>query len=131
MCQCRSKHEWQPILSVHSSDTLVGVSDKIRKEEMTQSFVNGWVQTGTNHNQSPWTWSSALFGLFGCTSFSSHILSLISFLCNVRLIANSGKHVVFGRVIMGMDVVRTIEGVGSKSGTTLKKVAIADSGELE
>jgi peptidyl-prolyl isomerase F (cyclophilin D) len=42
-----------------------------------------------------------------------------------------GKHVVFGRVTEGMDVVKTIEGLGSPSGATKKKVVIADSGELK
>jgi cyclophilin family peptidyl-prolyl cis-trans isomerase len=41
-----------------------------------------------------------------------------------------GKHVVFGEVIEGLDVVRTIEAQGSRSGSTKSKVVIADSGEI-
>lgn len=41
-----------------------------------------------------------------------------------------GKHVVFGRVIEGMDVVRMIEKVGSRGGTTSAAVTIAGSGEI-
>ncbi|XP_014476232.1 PREDICTED: peptidyl-prolyl cis-trans isomerase-like [Dinoponera quadriceps] len=41
-----------------------------------------------------------------------------------------GKHVVFGKVVEGMDVVRKLEAMGSQSGKTSKKIAIADSGEL-
>lgn len=41
-----------------------------------------------------------------------------------------GKHVVFGEVLEGGDVVDAIEAVGSQSGTTSKKVVIADSGEI-
>ena len=41
-----------------------------------------------------------------------------------------GRHVVFGRVLEGMDVVTRIEAVGSQSGKTSKKVVIVDSGEL-
>jgi len=41
-----------------------------------------------------------------------------------------GKHVVFGRVSEGMDVVKQIESLGSPSGSTRKKIVIADCGEL-
>ncbi|MGK4581955.1 peptidylprolyl isomerase [Kitasatospora sp. HPMI-4] len=39
-----------------------------------------------------------------------------------------GKHVVFGEVVEGMDVVTAIEKLGSQSGATKAKVTIADSG---
>lgn len=42
-----------------------------------------------------------------------------------------GRHVVFGKVIEGMDVVYKVEAVGSSSGKPSKKVVIADSGELK
>lgn len=41
-----------------------------------------------------------------------------------------GKHVVFGKVVEGMDVVRKMETMGSQSGKTSKKIVIADCGEL-
>ena len=41
-----------------------------------------------------------------------------------------GKHVVFGEVVEGYDIVKKIEGVGSSSGKTSKTVVIADCGEL-
>ena len=41
-----------------------------------------------------------------------------------------GKHVVFGEVISGLDVVKTIEQQGSQSGSTKSKIVIVDSGEL-
>ena len=41
-----------------------------------------------------------------------------------------GKHVVFGSVVRGMEVVRKIEAVGSRSGRTSQLVVIADSGQL-
>lgn len=43
----------------------------------------------------------------------------------------NGRHVVFGEVIEGMDIVRTIEAVGSRSGQPSARVTIADSGELK
>lgn len=42
-----------------------------------------------------------------------------------------GRHVVFGRVIEGMDVVRKVEALGSQSGRTLRAVSILDAGELK
>ena len=42
-----------------------------------------------------------------------------------------GRHVVFGEVIEGMDIVQELEKVGSQSGTTSKEVRIRESGELK
>merc|ERR1711865_412922 len=53
------------------------------------------------------------------------------FLCTVKTAWLDGKHVVFGKVIEGMDIVTKIEGFGSQSGQTSKTLTIADSGELE
>ncbi|KOV74497.1 peptidylprolyl isomerase [Streptomyces sp. NRRL WC-3618] len=39
-----------------------------------------------------------------------------------------GKHVVFGEVVEGADVVKTIEALGNRSGTTSKKIVIEESG---
>ncbi|KAF7119490.1 hypothetical protein RHSIM_Rhsim13G0069400 [Rhododendron simsii] len=41
-----------------------------------------------------------------------------------------GRHVVFGKVLSGMDVVYKVEAEGKQSGTPKSKVVIADSGEL-
>jgi cyclophilin family peptidyl-prolyl cis-trans isomerase len=41
-----------------------------------------------------------------------------------------GKHVVFGEVVEGSDLVKTIEAQGSGSGKTRSKVVIEDSGQL-
>lgn len=41
-----------------------------------------------------------------------------------------GRHVVFGKVLSGMDVVYKIEAEGRQNGTPKSKVVIADSGEL-
>ena len=52
------------------------------------------------------------------------------FLCTVKTDWLDGKHVVFGNVTGGMDVVKAIEAVGSQSGKTSKPVVIADCGQL-
>merc|ERR1711907_281737 len=52
------------------------------------------------------------------------------FICTVKTAWLDGAHVVFGQVTKGMDVVKTIEGVGSDNGSTRKKVVIADCGQL-
>jgi len=41
-----------------------------------------------------------------------------------------GKHVVFGKVVEGMNVVKAIEAKGSQSGKTSEKIMIADCGQL-
>ncbi|XP_010483473.1 PREDICTED: peptidyl-prolyl cis-trans isomerase CYP20-1 [Camelina sativa] len=41
-----------------------------------------------------------------------------------------GRHVVFGKVVTGMDVVYKVEAEGNQSGTPKSKVVIVDSGEL-
>ena len=43
----------------------------------------------------------------------------------------NGKHVVFGRVVEGMDIVKNIEKYGSQSGRTSGKIVISDCGELK
>merc|ERR1712026_234622 len=52
------------------------------------------------------------------------------FLCTVKTSWLDGKHVVFGSVTDGMDVVKKIEAVGSQSGKTSKEVKIAACGQL-
>ncbi|KAI6677600.1 hypothetical protein NL676_038396 [Syzygium grande] len=52
------------------------------------------------------------------------------FICLTEAEWLNGKHVVFGKVLKGMDVVKAIEKVGSSSGSTWEPVVIADCGQL-
>jgi len=53
------------------------------------------------------------------------------FICTAATPWLDGKHVVFGKVVDGMDIVRAMEAVGSQSGKTSKTVTISDCGQLE
>merc|ERR1711907_328828 len=52
------------------------------------------------------------------------------FLCTVATPWLDGKHCVFGKVAIDMDVVKTIESFGSQSGQTKAKIVIDDCGQL-
>merc|ERR1711974_129019 len=52
------------------------------------------------------------------------------FLCTVQTPWLDGKHVVFGKVVEGMDLLKKMEAVGSRSGSTSKQIVISDCGQL-
>merc|ERR1719305_79064 len=52
------------------------------------------------------------------------------FLCTAKTSWLDGKHVVFGKVVEGMDIVEAMEKEGSQEGKTKQKVVIADCGVL-
>jgi len=52
------------------------------------------------------------------------------FICTVKTEWLDNKHVVFGRVTEGLDLVKTIESKGSQSGKPSVEVKIADCGQL-
>jgi len=41
-----------------------------------------------------------------------------------------GKHVVFGEVVDGYDIVKKVESMGSSSGSTRARIVVAKSGQL-
>jgi len=52
------------------------------------------------------------------------------FLCTAKTSWLDGKHVVFGSVVEGMEVVKKVESYGSQSGKTSAKVLVAECGQL-
>merc|ERR1712078_610191 len=52
------------------------------------------------------------------------------FLCTTKTEWLDGKHVVFGGVVEGMDVVKKVESFGSQNGKTSQKIVIANCGQL-
>ncbi|CAH2068987.1 unnamed protein product, partial [Iphiclides podalirius] len=53
------------------------------------------------------------------------------FLCTAKTDWLDNKHVVFGHVISGLDVLKKMERYGSKGGTVSTKVTISNCGELQ
>ena len=53
------------------------------------------------------------------------------FICTVKTPWLDGAHVVFGKVVEGMDVVKKVETYGSRSGKTSKKITVEDCGQLD
>ncbi|XP_005919655.1 peptidyl-prolyl cis-trans isomerase A [Haplochromis burtoni] len=53
------------------------------------------------------------------------------FICTAKTQWLDGKHVVFGSVKEGMDVVERVESYGSRTGRTSKKITITDCGQLD
>lgn len=52
------------------------------------------------------------------------------FITTVKTPWLDGKHVVFGKVVEGMDVVKKMEACGTQSGKPSKQIVIADCGQL-
>lgn len=52
------------------------------------------------------------------------------FICTSKTTWLDNKHVVFGQVVEGIDIVRKIDLMGSNSGATSKKILIDDCGDV-
>ncbi|KAK2656310.1 hypothetical protein Ddye_009362 [Dipteronia dyeriana] len=52
------------------------------------------------------------------------------FICTSKVEWLDGKHVIFGHVVEGFNVLKAVEKVGSRSGKTTKTVMVTDCGQL-
>jgi len=69
-------------------------------------------------------------GLLSMANAGPHTNGSQFFITTVTTSWLDGKHVVFGKVTDGMDVVRAVEKLGSRTGATSNEIKIADCGQL-
>jgi cyclophilin family peptidyl-prolyl cis-trans isomerase len=69
-------------------------------------------------------------GILSMANSGPHSNGSQFFLCTAATNWLDGKHVVFGSVIEGMDVVKRVEAVGSGSGKTSAGVLVKNCGQL-
>ncbi|KAL4823617.1 hypothetical protein H8958_005635 [Nasalis larvatus] len=69
-------------------------------------------------------------GILSMANAGPNTNSFQFFICTAKTECLDGKHVVFGKVKEGTNIVKAMERVGSRNGKTSKEITIADCGQL-
>lgn len=82
----------------------------------------------------PCSWLDGELRYWACTPDQLYTVKALALVCNEPTThptgIHAGKHVVFGEVTDGMDVVKAVEAMGSRSGRTSDVITITDCGQL-
>jgi cyclophilin family peptidyl-prolyl cis-trans isomerase len=82
-------------------------------------------------NSGPNTNGSQFFITVAPTPWYKTIIFLFFFSLNYDFVSRlDDKHVVFGRVLQGQEIVKRMESVGTEEGTPRAKVIITDCGQV-
>lgn len=69
-------------------------------------------------------------GILSMANSGPHSNGSQFFICTDKTPHLDGKHVVFGKVVSGQDIIKKMEAVGSASGKTSKRASIKDCGQI-